>query len=182
VEVQFYSFFNLGTRCRWVANATTRPLYPRNRLGTRCTGGWVGNRAGVDGCGKSRLHQDSILGPSSPLRVAIPAHRSPTVVNYNSHHTDTTCVNVSSVHCVSFNCEVPHSRHVFITLTIHTWHVFRKVFVTFSSTYLCRAPWLLIIPVVVTYSHHVESYGLRTVAMLLFNIQQKRSIYHINKI
>jgi hypothetical protein len=36
------------------------------RPGTHCTGGWVGPRAGLDGCGKSRPHQDSIPGPSSP--------------------------------------------------------------------------------------------------------------------
>ena len=29
-------------------------------------------RAGLDVCGKSRLHRDSIPGPSSPYRVAIP--------------------------------------------------------------------------------------------------------------
>ena len=28
VELKFYSFFDLGTRCGWVANATPRPLYP----------------------------------------------------------------------------------------------------------------------------------------------------------
>ena len=27
---------------------------PQKRPGTHCTGGWVGPRAGVDGCGKSR--------------------------------------------------------------------------------------------------------------------------------
>ena len=39
---------------RWVVNATPRPLYPRERPGTHCTGGWVGPRDGLDGCGKSR--------------------------------------------------------------------------------------------------------------------------------
>ena len=29
-------------------------------------------RAGLDGCGKSRLHRNSIPAPSSPYRVAIP--------------------------------------------------------------------------------------------------------------
>ena len=29
-------------------------LYPRERSGTHCTGGWVGPRAGLDMCGKSR--------------------------------------------------------------------------------------------------------------------------------
>jgi hypothetical protein len=31
----------------------------------------VGHRAGLDGCGKSRPHWDSIPGPSIPYRVAI---------------------------------------------------------------------------------------------------------------
>jgi hypothetical protein len=38
----------------WVVNATPRPLYPLERHGTHCIGGWVGLRAGLDGCGKSR--------------------------------------------------------------------------------------------------------------------------------
>ena len=33
----------------------SRPLYPQERPGTHCTGGWVGPRAGLDGCGKSRF-------------------------------------------------------------------------------------------------------------------------------
>ena len=37
-----------------VVNATPRPLYPSERPGTNCTGGWVGPRAGLDGCGKFR--------------------------------------------------------------------------------------------------------------------------------
>ena len=45
---------------------------PRKRHGTHCTGGWVGPRAGLDRCGKSRHHRDSIRGPSSPWPVAIP--------------------------------------------------------------------------------------------------------------
>jgi hypothetical protein len=32
----------------------------------------VGPRAGLDGCGQSRPHRDSIAGPSSPQSVAIP--------------------------------------------------------------------------------------------------------------
>ena len=38
----------------WVANATSRPLYPRERPGTHCIGGWVGPIADVNRCGKSR--------------------------------------------------------------------------------------------------------------------------------
>jgi len=50
----------------WVINATPRLLYPRERTSTHYVGGWVGPRAGLDGCGKSRPHRDSIPGPSSP--------------------------------------------------------------------------------------------------------------------
>jgi len=49
-----------------VVNATTRPLYPRKRTSTHCTGGWLGIRAGLDRCGKSLPHRDSIPGPFSP--------------------------------------------------------------------------------------------------------------------
>ena len=54
VEVQLYSFFNLGARWRWVVNVTPRPLYPTERAVTHCIGGWVGSRTSLDGCGKSR--------------------------------------------------------------------------------------------------------------------------------
>jgi hypothetical protein len=49
---------------RVVVNATPRPIYPRERAGTHCTGGWVSPRTGLYGCGKSRLHRDLIPGPS----------------------------------------------------------------------------------------------------------------------
>jgi hypothetical protein len=38
----------------WVVSATPRPLYPREIPASHCIGGWVGHRAGLDGCGKSR--------------------------------------------------------------------------------------------------------------------------------
>jgi len=66
VEVQLYSFLTTaleGVRCQRYAAAA---LYPQERLGTHCTESWVGPRAGLDRCGKSRPHWDSIPGPSSP--------------------------------------------------------------------------------------------------------------------
>ena len=56
-------------------------LYPRERPGTHCIGGWVGPSAGLDGRGKSRPHRDSIPGPSSPYRVAIPTELSRRTLN-----------------------------------------------------------------------------------------------------
>ena len=42
------------------------PFTPGERPGTHRIGGWVGPRASLDGCGKSRLHRVSIPGPSTP--------------------------------------------------------------------------------------------------------------------
>jgi hypothetical protein len=50
----------------WVANATPRPLSPRERQGTHFIGGSVCLTAGLDECGKPQPHWDSIPGPSSP--------------------------------------------------------------------------------------------------------------------
>jgi hypothetical protein len=46
--------------------ATTRPLYPWERPGANCIGGWVGPKAGVDGCGISR--PTGIRSPDRPVR------------------------------------------------------------------------------------------------------------------
>jgi len=49
-------------------------LLPGRRPDTRYTGGGVwerGGRADLDGCGKSRPHQNSILRLSSPKQVAV---------------------------------------------------------------------------------------------------------------
>ena len=66
IRVEPYFFFNLDSRLGWVVSATSRPLYPQERPGTHCIGGWVDPRAGLDGCGNSRPHWDSIPGPPSP--------------------------------------------------------------------------------------------------------------------
>ena len=50
----------------WGVSTTPWPLYSRERLGTHCSGDWVGPRAGLDGCEKSRPHRDSVPGLSSP--------------------------------------------------------------------------------------------------------------------
>jgi hypothetical protein len=49
-----------------VVNATSWPLYLRERRGTHFIGGWVGRKAGLVGWGKFRPHCDSIPGLSSP--------------------------------------------------------------------------------------------------------------------
>jgi hypothetical protein len=57
-----------------------RPLYPRKTPDTNCIGGWVGPRAGLDGCGNSRplpvifcILLYSVLHPYLCLRLDYPA-------------------------------------------------------------------------------------------------------------
>ena len=48
----------------WVVNVKHRPFYPRERPGTHCIRDWVGPRAGLDRCGKSR--PTGIRSPDRP--------------------------------------------------------------------------------------------------------------------
>jgi len=57
VEVLLCSFLNLGARWGWVVNAMPWPLYPRERPGTHCIGGWVGPRAGLTDAKNLAPHQ-----------------------------------------------------------------------------------------------------------------------------
>jgi hypothetical protein len=51
-------------------------LPPGERPCTLYIGGWAGPRTGLDGCGKSLPHRDSIPGPPRPQRVAVPTELS----------------------------------------------------------------------------------------------------------
>ena len=77
--------FNLGAKWGWVLNATPWRLYPRERPGTYCIGGWVGFSVGLDGAenltptgirspdrpaGSESLCSKGIGGISSGLKVA----------------------------------------------------------------------------------------------------------------
>jgi len=53
-------------RRMWVVSTTLRPLYPRKRPGTQCTGGWVGLGAGLDGKEILAPPWDSTPGLPSP--------------------------------------------------------------------------------------------------------------------
>ena len=64
VEVYLYSF--LTTAIEGGEGSASRPaaFCPREWPGTRCIGGWVGARAGLERCGKSRPTR--IWSPDSP--------------------------------------------------------------------------------------------------------------------
>jgi hypothetical protein len=84
---------NIDVRWLWVVSATPRPLYPRERPGTHCIGGWVGPRAGLNWCGKSHFYRNSIPGPPQLSRYtdwAIAAHSTDLLIfiNLNGGHPD----------------------------------------------------------------------------------------------
>ena len=54
-------------------------LYPQERPGTHCTGGWVGPRAGLDRCGKSRPR------PGFDPRAVQPVAQSLYRLRYRAH-------------------------------------------------------------------------------------------------
>ena len=64
---------------RWVENATPRPLYPRERPGTHCIGGWVGPRVDLDGCGKSSTGIRSSDRPARSQSLYRLSYRGPFV-------------------------------------------------------------------------------------------------------
>ena len=70
-----------------MVSSTLRPHFtPQERPGTHFTVGWVGPRAGMDRCGKSRPHRDSI--PDRPARssVAIPTELPGPLLLYKRSH------------------------------------------------------------------------------------------------
>ena len=61
----------------------------RKKPGTHFTGGWLGPRNCLDGCGRSRPQQDCNPGPSSPQQATIPTELSitgdnVTIIKYSS--------------------------------------------------------------------------------------------------
>ena len=53
-EYRYSSTLSWPRHLDGVVSTTPRQLYPRERPGTHCVGGWIDPRVGLDGCGKSR--------------------------------------------------------------------------------------------------------------------------------
>jgi hypothetical protein len=86
----------------WVVSTKPRPLYPRERPGTHCTGGWVGPRAVLNVCEKSRptgirssnrpARSQSLYRLSYPVPSVILLHKMPTVnIAYSIYCMGQTC-------------------------------------------------------------------------------------------
>ena len=64
------------------------PLYPPERPVAHCIGDWVGPRAGLDGCGKSRItgirFPDRPASSESPYRLSYPCRRVKNIVYWRS--------------------------------------------------------------------------------------------------
>jgi hypothetical protein len=78
-------------------------IYPRERPGTHCTGGWVGPRAGLDRCEKSHPHRDST--PDRPARS-----QSLYRLNYRVHSPFS--ISITHSECVSVALGIQHAKRM----------------------------------------------------------------------
>ena len=88
------------------------------RPGTQCTGGWLGPRVCVDGCGKSRKPLGFELRPSSQWWAAIPAMLSrPTVRCVCVFRCSTALVDQGRliIEAIRSQSDTPHSVGLFRT-------------------------------------------------------------------
>ena len=99
--------------------------YTRERPGTHCTGGWVGLRAGLYRCGKSRPHWNFFLlyqhvqytfimscGIHAPLSTLLPLDPlSPPVCRSMQVTTDTHLLGARNIHLFTDGIHSPVSRH-----------------------------------------------------------------------
>ena len=105
--------------------------YPRERPGTHCTGGWVGLRAGVDWCGKSR--PTGIRSPDSPARrqslyrLSYPAH----VQNCNHIIRVFVPVNLAA----QSDCDVINISRMYLLLIVGLKYPYRCALASFMNRY-----------------------------------------------
>ena len=79
----------------WVNNASLLPLYPRKRPSTHCTAGWMGPRAGLDGCGKRRPKPG--FGPRTVQPVASRCTNYAILVHFLKHYFSKVYICVAQV-------------------------------------------------------------------------------------
>ena len=111
----------------WVDHATLRPLYPRERPGTQCIGGWVDPRDVLGGCGKCRSHSDSIPGPSL-YRLSYPTHGIKLLAvacgGFNYEFCETVCIVVwHRAYGLRSDCNLTVSEHFIIQPTHNIQYV-----------------------------------------------------------
>ena len=133
-----------------MVEASPRPLYPRERPGTHYIGGWVGPRAGLDGCGE----KSSPIGIRSPDRPARSkslyrlSYRGSQVNPYTNHKLKdpcpggkggrgrggswTECTNrmCKAADCFTDQAAVPSSHR----LKSESFHAICRLFCVFNQT------------------------------------------------
>jgi hypothetical protein len=99
-------------------------LYPRKRPGTHCTGGWVGSRAGLDMCGRSRLPPGF-----DPRTVQLVASR------YTDYGTQPTLSSIAAVVIPINRNTTEDFRSYFVMLYYFPKKIFPRHNLKFSNIY-----------------------------------------------
>jgi hypothetical protein len=127
--------------------SASRPgrFLPRERPGTHCTGDWMGLRAGLNRCGKSRPYRDSIPGPSSPQPVAIstdlPGHRLMYITaKIRLNFVQFLVLYIYIYRCIIFIVTPFESSHLYTVCVIIYTHAWISVRIFMNSSSLHDKP------------------------------------------
>jgi hypothetical protein len=116
--VQIYrTFYSFNRGARWSGWSTPRAGHftPGKKTGTHSARGWVGPRAGLDDCGTSRPHWDSIPRLSNPYQVAIPTVRPSTWSRTSQcEHFCTETIYIEKCHSVIIPISNKMSQHQYL--------------------------------------------------------------------
>ena len=153
--------------------------YHWETLGTHCTGGCLGPRAGLDMCSKSRLHQDSTLGPSSPWPVAIPTtlpDLNTIERSYYCRWPKCDCQQYKIVQCCQGNVALGSSCKILLLLSTPQTYLGRPANILYFSSILSKFEVSLqfSIKVLSTKFHDNLSSGSRSDACVQTNRQKQR--------
>jgi len=142
----------------WVVSPTPRQLYTQEWPGTNGIGGWVGLRAGLDGCGKFRPLPTGIRSQDCPVRswVAIPTEVSRPWVNQRpwiEWHNEQSMINykqrISSFLLLikEFASHWYSLKHILINARINVIHLYPSLRDTEQNSKFYTRKFLQLLPI-----------------------------------
>jgi hypothetical protein len=107
-----HNYAPIGIRTRSAIGTGPRLLYPRERPGTHCKGGWIGPRASLEGCRKSRLK--GIRSPDRPAHSELlyRLRYAPLYNNTNYSVLFMTLIQSSTVPTEWYMAHIRHYTHL----------------------------------------------------------------------
>ena len=112
----------------WVMNATFRSIYPWERPGIHCIGGWVGPGAGLDRCGKSPTPGfDPQTVQTEKSGAAAQRYRSQRSVRKSAHMERDFNAYWTVHHCDNCRIKKPTRCHLIFYCTSYRLNMFQTL-------------------------------------------------------